>query len=182
MKTKKLQNKKENKEERKITPKNYVILALIFIVATIISLYLANVYTVYQESKLEIPVIGDTLSEITSEELEHYISENPATLLYICTASDQKCRSYEKDFKKLIDREELQEYIVYLNLKPEERESFTENFNNQYSKRLKLTTNYPAIVALDEGKVIHLLQAKEKEKLTITKTQQFIDIHNIKGE
>lgn len=182
MKTKKLQNKKENKEERKITPKNYAILALIFIVATIISLYLANVYTVYQESKLEIPVIGDTLSEITSEELEHYISENPATLLYICTASDQKCRSYEKDFKKLIDREELQEYIVYLNLKPEERESFTENFNNQYSKRLKLTTNYPAIVALDEGKVIHLLQAKENEKLTITKTQQFIDIHNIKGE
>ena len=164
MKTKKLQNKKENKEERKIIPKNYAILALIFIVATIISLYLANVYTVYQESKLEIPVIGDTLSEITSEELEHYISENPATLLYICTASDQKCRSYEKDFKKLIDREELQEYIVYLNLKPEERESFTENFNNQYSKRLKLTTNYPAIVALDEGKVIHLLQAKEKEK------------------
>ena len=182
MTTKKLQNKKENKEERKITPKNYAILALIFIVATIISLYLANVYTVYQESKLEIPVIGDTLSEITSEELEHYISENPATLLYICTASDQKCRSYEKDFKKLIDREELQEYIVYLNLKPEERESFTENFNNQYSKRLKLTTNYPAIVALDEGKVIHLLQPKEKEKLTITKTQQFIDIHNIKGE
>ena len=173
---------KETKEERKITPKNYAILALIFIVATIITLYLANVYTVYQESKLEIPVIGDTLSEITSEEIEHYISENPSTILYICTASDQKCRTYEKDLKKLIVREELQEYIVYLNLKPEEREKFTESFNKHYSKRLKLTANYPALVALDEGKVIHLLQSKKNEKLTITKTQQFIDIHNIKGE
>ncbi len=173
---------KETKEERKITSKNYAILALIFIVATIITLYLANVYTVYQESKLEIPVIGDTLSEITSEEIDHYISENPSTMLYICTASDQKCRAYEKDLKKLIVREELQEYIVYLNLKPEEKESFTESFNEKYSKRLKLTTNYPALVALDEGRVIHLLQSKENEKLTITKTQQFIDIHNIKGE
>lgn len=170
---------KETENERKVGVKNYVILTLIFAVATVITLYLCNVYSVYQKSKLEIPVIRGTLSEITSEELEHYISENPSTLLYICTASNTACRNYENDLKKLIKKEQLQDEIIYLNITEEEKETFVKTFNEKYTKRVKLTKNYPAFVAFEDGKVIHTLQPKEKEKLTITKTQQFIDLHKI---
>ena len=170
---------KEKEPERKIGVKNYLILALIFAAATIITMYLCNVYSVYQESKLEIPVIRGTLSEITSQELEHYISENPNTVLYICSPTVTACRNYEKDLKKLVNKKELQDDIIYLNLTIEETEDFIESFNEKYSSRVKLTTYYPAIVEISEGKVLHLLQAKENEKLTLTKTQQFIEIHEI---
>lgn len=170
---------KATENGRKISAKNYIILAIIFAVATIITLYCCNVYNVYQESKLEIPVIRGTLSEITREELEHYISENPSTILYICTARNKACRNYEKDLKKLVKREELQDKIIYLNLAEEEVESFTELFNKEYTKRIKITANIPALIAIEEGKLHHLLQPKGKENLTITKTKQFIDIHEI---
>lgn len=170
---------KKKEETRKIGIKNYLILALIFIVTTVITLYLCNVYNVYQESKKQIPVIRGTLSEITSEELEHYISENPTVMMYMCTASNETCRKYEKSLKKYVIREELQDKIVYLNITDEEAKTFPENFNKTYTKNLKLKDNYPALVIFEEGIVTHLLQAKENEKLTITKTRQFMDLHKI---
>lgn len=169
----------KNDTERKIGVKNYLILALIFIVTTVVALYLCNVYNVYKESKRQIPVIRGTLSEITSEELEHYISENPTTMMYICTASNETCRNYESSLKKYVIREELQEAIVYLNLTEEENQNFAEDFNTKYSASIKLKDNYPALVIFEEGKVTHLLQGKENEKLTITKTKQFMDLHKI---
>lgn len=170
----------EKKEtERKVGIKNYLILTLIFIIATIITLYLCNVYNVYEESKRQIPVIRGTLSEITSEELEHYISENPTIMMYICTASNETCRNYEQGLKKYIVREELQEAMVYLNLTEEENQNFSEQFNEKYSVSLKLKDNYPALIIFEDGKVTHLLQGKEKEKLTITKTKQFMELHKI---
>lgn len=170
----------EKKEtQRKVGIKNYLILALIFIVATVITLYLCNVYNVYEESKRQIPVIRGTLSEITSEELEHYISENPTIMMYICTASNETCRKYEQRLKKYVVREELQETMVYLNLTEDENLNFSEKFNEKYSVNLKLKDNYPALVIFEEGKVTHLLQGKEKEKLTITKTKQFMELHKI---
>lgn len=170
----------EKKEtSRKVGIKNYLILILIFVVATVVTLYLCNVYNVYQESKRQVPVIRGTLSEITSEELEHYISENPTIMMYMCTASNETCRKYEKSLKKYVVREELQETMIYLNLTEEETEKFTEDFNEKYTKNLKLKTNYPALVIFEEGKVTHLLQSKENEKLTITKTKQFMELHKI---
>ena len=169
----------KKEEQRKIGLKNYLILLAIFVVATLITLYLCNVYNVYQESKKQIPVIRGTLSEITSQELEHYLYDNPTSMIYICTASNETCRKYEKDLKKYVNREHLQETIIYLNILEEEKKSFTEDFNNKYTKKLKLKENYPALVIFEEGKETHLLQGKENEKLTITKTKQFMDLHKI---
>lgn len=170
----------EKKEtQRKVSVKNYLILVVIFIVATTITLYLCNVYDVYQESKRQIPVIRGTLSEITSQELEHYISENPTIMIYMCTASNETCRQYEKSLKKYILREELQERMVYLNITEAESQSFATTFNDKYTKNLKLKNNYPALVIFEEGQVTHLLQGKENEALTITKTKQFMELHKI---
>lgn len=164
---------------RKVGVKNYLILSLIFIAATILTIYLCNVYNVYQEDKLQIPVIRGTLSEITSEELDPYISENPTIMMYICTPSNDTCRKYEKSLKKYVVKEELQEQMVYLNISSEESENFAGSFNEKYTTSLKLKDRYPALLIFEEGKVTHLLQAKEKEKLTITKTKQFMELHSI---
>ena len=171
----------EKKQLRTIAIKNYFILGLIFFAATTLTLYLCDVYRVYDEEKKQVPVIRGTLSEIITEELDHYVLENPTTIIYMCTASDSKCRNYEKDLKKFVQKEELQESIVYLNLSDIDANIFVENFNNKYQFRIKLKTNYPALVIFEDGKITHLLQAKENEKLTITKTKQFIELHR-KGE
>ena len=169
----------DNVERKKGGLKNYLILAALFAIGISITLYLCELYKVYDEYQKQTPVIRDSLSEITADDLEHYIQENPTTVIYMCTASNMTCRNFEKDFKKIIKSKDLQETIVYLNLSDLDQEKFVENFNRNYPHRIKLTSNYPALVVFEEGKIINLLQGKSDEKLTIIKTKQFIEIHKI---
>lgn len=171
--------KKNKNTERKISIKNYFILILIFTLGIIVTLYLCNVYKVYEESKRQIPIIRGTLSEIKPDELEHYISENPTAIIYMCVASDETCRNYEKDLRKLVKREELQEKLVYLNLSEINSKEFIESLNSKYKYKVKMTEKYPIIVMFEDGQITNILQSKDNEKLSITKTQQFIDIHMI---
>lgn len=167
------------KNNKKIDIKNYIILIIIFIVGIGITLYLCNWYHVYDEYQKQTPVIRGTLSEITNEELEHYVMENPTTVIYMCTASNPICRNYEKELKKLVESENLQEKIIYLNLSDIDENKFVDNFNNKYPYKVKLTTNYPALVIFEDGEINNILQGKDDEKLTIIKTKQFIDINKI---
>ncbi len=166
-----------NIKKNKIPLKNYLILLLIFLITGILVIYLCNCYTVYSESKKEIPVIRNTLFEITDKELEHYILENPTTLIYMCTASDEACRTYEEGLVKLVKKSDLKDKMIYLNLSDLNQDEFVESFNEKYPYKIKLTANYPAIVAFTDGKVTNILQSKNK-KLTINKTKQFIEITN----
>ena len=170
----------DNKERKKQTQwKNYILLALLFLAGILLTVYFCNWYHVYDEYQKQTPVIRGTLSEIMPEDLEHYVMENPTTVIYMCTSSDMVCRNYEKDFKKLIEKESLQEQIIYLNLSNANIDEFINEFNVKYPYKVQLTEKYPAIIMFEDGKVKNMLQGTEKEKLTITKTKQFIEINKI---
>ena len=164
--------------EKKVTIKSYLILATIFLLTMGVTIYLCKCYKVYNEGKKETPVIRGTLSEITSEELAHYVQENQNCTVYMCTASNQICRDYEEKFIKLIKKKSLQDDIVYLNLSNIEQDKFINTFNDEYKYKIKLTTNYPAIVIFDEAKISALLQEND-EKLSIDRTKQFIELNKI---
>ena len=83
MKNKK--NLKSNDEQKKGI-KNYFILIAIFLVVIFITLYFCNWYNVYNEYAMETPVIRGTLFELIPDEIDHYVQENPTTILYLCTS------------------------------------------------------------------------------------------------
>ena len=169
----------DTKVKKKGGLKNYLILAAIFLAGIGLTFYLCNLYKVYDEYQKQTPVIRDTLSEITADELEHYILENPTIVIYMCTSSDMVCRNYENGFKKIIKSKELQDEIVYLNLSDLDQQKFIEDFNNKYNFKVKLTTLYPSLVVFEDGKIASILQGNVDEELTVVKTKQFIEIHKI---
>lgn len=172
----------KTEEMREIPTKNYIILAILFIAVVMLVLYLCNLYLVYDAHQRNIPVIRDTLFEIQPDEVEHYVMENPTTVFYMCTASNENCRDYEKDFKKLILKDELQSAIVYVNLSDVDQDEFADTFNAKYPYKVSLKTNYPALVVFEDGEISSLLQAASGEKLTISDTSQFIKLNKIKTE
>ena len=105
--------------------------------------------------------------------------ENPSTVIYMCTASWDACRSYEKEFKKLIEKKELKDTIIYLNLSNLDQESFVNDFNNKFKFKNKLTTNYPAFVIFRDGEISQILQGRKNKKLTIGNTKQFLELNEI---
>lgn len=170
---------KKKVEKEKNYFKNYVLLGLLFLGCVILTLYICKCYEVYDNHQKQTPVIRDTLFEITEKELSPYIAENPTTIIYMCTSANEKCRNYEKDFKKLIEKYELQDEFVYLNLTGVDKDKFISDFNDEYNYKVKLTKNYPAIVLFEDNEIKYILQGKKEEPLTISKTKQFIDLNKI---
>ncbi len=164
--------------EKKGAFKNYLILAAFFLITVMLTLYFCKCYYVYHDSIKEIPVIRGTLSEISGEEIDHYILENPNCNIYMCTASDPKCRTFEESFIKLIKKKNLQEDIVYLNLSNVNQEEFIKSFNEKYKYKIALTENYPALVVFEDAQVGSILQ-EPNDTLTILKTKQFIELNKI---
>lgn len=168
----------EEEKERSLF-KRYLILAFIFILCMGLVIYLCKWYKVYDDYQKEIPVIRDTLSEITDIDLEHYILDNPTTVIYMCTASDEVCRDFEKDFKKLVIKKEYTDKIVYLNLSGLDQEKFVEDFNNKYNFKIKLSVDYPAIVMFEDGKITSLLQENDKRDFTISTVKDYLELNMI---
>lgn len=170
---------KKTEEEKVIPKKNYIILVVLFVAIIALVLYLCNLYHVYDEHQREIPVIRGTLYEIQPDELEHFIMENPTTVIYMCTAANETCRDYEKDLKKLVEKDELQESIIYVNLSNVDQNQFVDSFNAAYPYRVTLKKHYPAFVVFEDGDVTAMLQANKNEKLSILDTEQFIKMNKI---
>lgn len=170
-------NKMSEKKEKRNYVKNYFILLVVFVVCIAFVFYLKEQYEVYEKYKKEIPVIGDTLSNITREDVEHYVVDNSNVILYLCTASDESCRSFEKSFKRYVEKKELTDEIVYLNLSDADNNDFVNYFNERFNYKTKLKGIYPAFVVFSDGNVEAILQSTKKKSLTISKVQTFLELY-----
>lgn len=160
--------------------KNYVILILIFLATILLVWYICKWYSVYTEYEKETPVIRGTLSyEITVADFDHYIMDNPTTVIYMCTSKEDKCRIFEKDFKKYIKKNTLEDQIIYLNLSDADIDKFVNEFNQKYKYKVKLNSNYPLIVEFTDGKVTSLIQGEKDSPLTIKRVKDFVEINKI---
>lgn len=166
------------KTEEKNYIKNYIILFVMCALVAGLTIYICNCYNVYHDYQKQTPVIRGYLSEITTQELDNFIQENPTTTIYLCTSSNDICRNYEKKLIKIINKENLND-IIYLNIKEEEANDYPKIFNEKYPFKVKLTEKYPAFIIFEDGKVRYILQGNEKEKLTISKTRQYFELNKV---
>ena len=169
-------NKEKKQNKKKL--KNYIILVVIFLAAIGLTLYLCKWYNVYDEYQKQTPVIRDTLNELSIEEIDHYVIDNPTAVVYMCTASELKCRNFEKDFKKLIKNENLQEKIVYLNISDVDAQAFYNDFNNKYNYKKELN-HYPALIMFEDGKITRIIQGSDEKELNISQVKQIVETSKI---
>lgn len=173
MQTKEEKEERQNKKNIKAI-KNAVILLIIYIATIGITFYFCKIYNVYEEYQKEIPVIRDSLQEITKEDLEHYIVENSYVVVYMCTSPEDKCRNFEKDLKKYVKKKEITDEIVYLNLTGVDLDQFVSSFNKKYSS--KLTKYLPAFAYFKDGTLETIIQEKKSSPLTISKLDSFLEL------
>lgn len=164
-------------EKKKNYLKNYILLFILFGSCIFLTIYFCKLYNVYEEYEREIPVIRDSLSEITPVDLEHFVIDTPETIIYMCTANDDACRNFENDLKKFVQRNNLSDNIIYLNLTGVNNEEFINGFNQKYNYKIKLNGHYPAFVAFEDGKVVSILQGSKNKKITISKLQNFLELN-----
>jgi len=168
---------KENTNIKKIH--NYLLLLLLFVFCICVVLYVCKVYKTHEEEKMKVPIIRGFVSEIYSEDLEHYVLDNPTSVIYMCVANGESCRSFERNFKKFLQKRNYNDQIVYLNLTDVDQGLFVNQFNDKYHYKIKLTSQYPAFVLFEDGEVKGILQENGSKPLTITKLKHFLELNEI---
>lgn len=169
----------KSEEMRKIPTKNYIIVVVMFVVTFSIVYYLYKWNVVYSNYQKQIPIIKDVLTEITTDEVEHYVQDSSSTVLYLCTASNNKCRTFEKGLKKFVLKKSLSSFLVYVNLENIDKEDFTNKFNQKYKKKIELKNTYPAFVIFEDGEIKDVIQGNKEEKLTIADVSKALRKNNI---
>lgn len=163
--------------ESKTMFRNYMLLILLFVGMIVMVLYICELYKVSDEERKRVPIIEGSLQEIYNDDLEHYIMDNPTTIIYMCTANGDVCREFERDFSKLLKKKDYSNQLIYLNLTDLNQEEFVKNFNNLYNYKKQLTSYYPAFILFEDGKVKNILQGNKDKPLNIIKVKQFLELN-----
>ncbi len=166
----------ENKNLEKNYVRNYIILGIIFIFSFLLTAYFCNMYRVYKDYQKEVPIIRGTLMEITDSDLDHLVVDNSSVVIYMCYPSDDECRSFEKKLKKYVQKREITDEILYLNLFGTDKDIFVKSFNEKYRFKTKLSSHFPAFVSFDDGKVTSILQEKKNDTLSISKLHNYLEL------
>ena len=166
-------------KSKKKQKKNYVVLVVIYAVVIVLVLYLASWYNTYKTYQNEIPVLKDVVSEISPSEFEHYLTENPSPVLYLCTASDSDCREFEETIKSPLEKNNYED-LVYINLEDVEDEE-------AYIKRLLEGTDFtisrtPCLIKFTDGKVTAVEDGLNGALLTRDEALNFLDINDKAGQ
>jgi len=177
-------NKKVSKKEelRKVPLKNYIIVVIIFVLSISLAVFLRDWYMSYQDYEKTIPVLDGIISEVRYNEIHNYIGDNQSVILYIGVADDEDCREFEYDLKKVIEKRHLKNKIVYFNISDvEDKELLLTEFNDKYSINNRISA-YPAIVLIEDGKVINFISKTASDNLSISDVEKLLDDYRIQGD
>lgn len=137
--------------------KNHIILGLILIITIVIITYFFKWYSTYQESKLNKNILDEYLQVIRYNELETFLTENKDAVIYVTKLKSQEIRSFEKKFKNIIIKYNLNNRILYLNVTDEKNDSF----KIESITKNKSINDVPLLIIYKEGKIYSIYNIKD---------------------
>ena len=165
-------------KSKKKQKQNYIILAIIYIAVIVLVIYLASWYNTYVEYKEEIPVLQNVISEINPNEVDHYLMENPSPILYLCSASDSECRSFEESIKSSLESGDFQD-LTYVNLEDiDHKTSYLVELLDKYDGSNFTVSRIPCLIKFTDGRVTAIEDGLNGALLTKDEALNFIDANN----
>lgn len=149
--------KKKKDEERKISSKNYVILVIILVFTVLLGFYL---YNSFKESDVNTSLMDNYIKLINYTEIKDYVTENKDVVIYSSVLKDKKIRDFEKNFRHSINKYELEDQIVYLNLTDLTLEERVD-LSNTYNLDGKTIVDVPCLLIFKDGNLIDIYTLKD---------------------
>ena len=148
---------------KRIPLKNYFILGIVLVSSIFIVLYINKLYL---STKNNDNILNGFIKEIKTQEIDNYIIENPNFIIYLGYKNNDN-KSFEKKFKKLVTKYDLQKDIVFIDINQFNDEDFNE-FCNKYVG--KLLNKDSSLIIIDNQKVIDVLDiTKENSDIELVK-------------
>ena len=161
----------KKKEIKKISSKNYFMLAVIFLISGLLFWLVVEPFrkSDKQESKLT-----DKLEKLSYESIDAYITERQNVIVYL-TDFSEKSNNFENEFESVALKNDIDEDIVYMNtteLAPDNLTKLKNKYFNDKLKSSKVELNViPNLLVFQDGKIIDILYKVDTiyDKTSITK-------------
>ncbi len=164
-----------SKKKKEKTLKNYCILTAICVITIILVVYLSMWYKNYRAYQDSIPVLRTVIPEITEPEVSHYVQENGQVVLYACVPSNQNCRIFEKDLKKMIVKKGLKDDLTYLNMENDAHASIMLKDLKEKYNIVEALDNYPVFIFFKDGEVKEIIKSNDNQNIALSEVEQFFD-------
>lgn len=152
--------------KREIPKKNYFFVGLISLAVIVIVLYLAKLYTANNINR-ESSIMSDYLSNVTIEELNNYLLENPDVVIYWDNKSNVENKGFEKKLKKYIIKNDLQRKFVFVDtteITNSELKSVADKYLDKSLKDKRVSLKImPNLLIVVDGKIIDVLYTFDQE-------------------
>ena len=164
------------KKEKEIPLKNYILLSIVLILTIVVVIYFFLWKNTYVKSKLQTPILDDYLLVINYNELNNYLVENKDAIIYVSKLNDESIRLFENKFKNIINKNNLNNKILYLDLTEELKENnIVKEINKKYGKEM---TEVPTIVIIKDGKISSSYNIKEN-KYNIKLLEKYLEKEDV---
>ena len=143
------------KEELRVIPKkNYFILGVILVISFLLVYYLYMWFEAYNESKLNKPILDKYMEVINYNELDNYLVESPNAIIYVSVLENSEIRDFEKNFKGILKKNQLEKEVLYMNITEELKNSTIKNeMVSKYTINNLSIVNVPVILVIDNGEL-----------------------------
>lgn len=164
------------KKEKEIPLKNYILLSIVLILTIVVVIYFFLWKNTYEKSKLQTPILDDYLLVINYNELNNYLVENKDAIIYVSKLNDESIRLFKNKFKNIINKNNLNNKILYLDLTEELKENnIVKEINKKYGKEM---TEVPTIVIIKDGKISSSYNIKEN-KYNIKLLEKYLEKEDV---
>ena len=164
------------KKEKEIPLKNYILLSIVLILTIVVVIYFFLWKNTYEKSKLQTPILDDYLLVINYNELNNYLVENKDAIIYVSKLNDESIRLFENKFKNIINKNNLNNKILYLDLTEELKENnIVKEINKKYGKEM---TEVHTIVIIKDGKISSSYNIKEN-KYNIKLLEKYLEKEDV---
>ena len=164
------------KKEKEIPLKNYILLSIVLILTIVVVIYFFLWKNTYEKSKLQTPILDDYLLVINYNELNNYLVESKDAIIYVSKLNDESIRLFENKFKNIINKNNLNNKILYLDLTEELKENnIVKEINKKYGKEM---TEVPTIVIIKDGKISSSYNIKEN-KYNIKLLEKYLEKEDV---
>lgn len=164
------------KKEKEIPLKNYILLSIVLILTIVVVIYFFMWKNTYEKSKLQTPILDDYLLVINYNELNNYLVENKDAIIYVSKLNNENIRLFENKFKNIINKNNLNNKILYLDLTEElNKKSIVNELNKKYGKEM---TEIPSIIIIKDGKISSSYNIKEN-KYNIKLLEKYLEKEDV---
>lgn len=162
-------------ELRNVPLKNYIILGVIVVLTVFLLYYFYMWVDVYNESKINRPILDRYMDIINYNELDNFIVENPNAIIYASVLEDEKIREFEIELKNSFRNGNIENEMLYLDLTNEIKSINLKNeIEDQYSLNSLNITDVPCVFVIEDGKLISIYSVKDNN-YDVSKFELFVN-------